>query len=77
MERKHVRHSDYKRLLRNWSETTSTWNNYSTGNAWTTAGARSDGNDRSATVTATLTMSAALAYKTISSAQLATDVQNF
>lgn len=31
--------------LRNFDETTATWNIYSTGNSWTTAGARSDGND--------------------------------
>lgn len=38
---------DFKafRVLRNWSEGNSTWNNYDTGSAWTTAGAGSDGND--------------------------------
>ena len=33
------------RVLRNWVETQATWNNYSSGNSWTTAGCGSDGND--------------------------------
>jgi len=33
------------RVLRNWVETQMTWNIYSTGNSWTTAGCGSDGND--------------------------------
>ena|SRR6185369_17124644 len=40
-----------RRLLRNWSETQATWNVYTTGNSWTTAGALSDSNDRNSTST--------------------------
>ena len=36
------------RVLRNWVEAEATWNIYSTGNNWTTAGCLSDGNDRAA-----------------------------
>lgn len=39
-----------RRVLRNWVESEATWNVYSTGNSWTTAGALSQGNDISATV---------------------------
>jgi hypothetical protein len=39
-------------LLRNWVETQATWNVYSTGNNWTTAGGLSDGNDKEATAVA-------------------------
>lgn len=35
--------------LRSWVESEATWNIYSTGNNWTTAGAQSDGNDISGT----------------------------
>jgi len=35
--------------LRNWAETQATWNVYTTGNNWTTAGARSSGNDLTGT----------------------------
>ena len=68
---------DMHRCLRNWVENQATWNNYSTGNAWTTAGGRSDGNDRSATVSATLSTGTANGYQTISSAGLAADVEDF
>lgn len=39
-----------------WVESQATWNNYSTGNAWTTAGAQSGGNDRVATPTDSVAM---------------------
>ena len=39
-----------RRILRAYSPTQATWNQYSSGNNWTTAGAKSDGNDRAATV---------------------------
>jgi Disaggregatase related repeat len=42
-----------RRLLRNWVEAQATWNIYSTGNNWTTAGGLSDGNDRIASETGT------------------------
>jgi len=35
-----------RRLIKNWSEGTVSWNNASTGNSWTSAGASSDDNDR-------------------------------
>ena len=40
-------HSIY-RSLRAWSESQATWNVYTTGNSWSTAGGRSSGNDREA-----------------------------
>lgn len=42
-----------RRLLRNWVRAEATWNIYSTGNNWTTAGGTSNGNDRSSTTTGT------------------------
>jgi len=67
-----------KRILRNWSESQSTWNIYSTGNNWTTAGGTSDGNDRSSTTTATKQIfnSDNGNYVQFTSAQLAADVQD-
>lgn len=69
----------FQRLLRNWNETQSTWNIWSTGNNWTTSGGLSDGNDRSATTTCDLAVDVTSAdnYKTVSSAQLAADVEDF
>lgn len=46
---------DFRRLLRNWVENEVTWNIYSTGNNWTTAGGLSDGNDRQATASGQIT----------------------
>ena len=40
---------DVRRVLANWVEAQVTWNIYSTGNSWTTAGALSEGNDILAT----------------------------
>ena len=49
------------RLLRDWVEAEVTWDDYSSGNAWTTAGAGSDGNDRVAAASATVTLDATAA----------------
>ena len=68
---------DFHRCLRNWAETQATWNDYATSTAWTSGGGRSDGNDRSATVSATLSAGTTNGYKTTSSAQLAADVEDF
>jgi hypothetical protein len=43
-----------KRLLRNWIEAQATWNIFATSSNWTTGGALSDGNDRSATTSASI-----------------------
>lgn len=40
-----ARDASMYRVLRNWVESQATWNNWSSGNAWTTAGCGSDGND--------------------------------
>jgi hypothetical protein len=37
------------RVLRNWVDSEATWNQYSSGNNWTTGGCQSNGNDRVAT----------------------------
>lgn len=49
---------DFKfyRVLRNWVENQVTWNEWSTGNAWTTAGCGSAGNDYNNTALATLNL---------------------
>jgi hypothetical protein len=65
-----------RRLLRNWVEAQATWNIYSTGNNWSTAGATSDGNDRSSGVSATLTSSSSTGrYR--NSGDLSADVESF
>jgi hypothetical protein len=66
------------RLLRDWVETQSTWNIYSTGNNWGTAGA-SNSTDRSATISAAVTLDGTSggAFVDWNAAQLTTDVQNF
>lgn len=40
-----ARTADAHRILRNWVENAATWNQWSSGNNWTTAGCGSDGND--------------------------------
>ena len=66
------------RFLRDWVEAEATWNIYSTGNDWGTAGG-SNATDRSDTVSATVTLdgSAAVDFIDWADAQLITDVQNF
>ncbi len=67
------------RLLRNWVEAGVNWQSYdwTTGKNWTTAGAASDGNDRDADVSATLTLdgTSANGYVAWSGATLTDDVQ--
>lgn len=69
---------DVHRVLRAWVEAQATWNIYSTGNSWTTAGALSDGNDRVATVSASFALigNTSPSYVAYTGAQLATDVEN-
>jgi parallel beta helix pectate lyase-like protein len=45
---------DFRKMLRSWVETQATWNIYSTGNNWTTAGGIGAGTDRVATPVASL-----------------------
>ncbi len=45
------------RVLRAWVETQASWNNYITGNGWTTAGCASADNDRASAVSAELSQS--------------------
>lgn len=66
-----------QRLLRNWLESQATWNVWTTGNNWTTAGALSDGNDRSATVAATGSVGGSSIYYSFTGANLITEVQNW
>lgn len=66
-----------RRLLRNWVDSQATWNIFSTGNSWGTAGALGDGTDRVATASAQNTSVEGVGqYFAFTSAQLATDVQN-
>ena len=63
----------FYRILRNWQATEATWTIYSTGNSWTSGGARSVGNDvASATGTASVGTSTG-AY--VAFTGLASDVQ--
>ena len=67
-----------RRLLRNWVETEATWNIYSTGNNWATAGGRGAGTDRVDAASASLNMPAATdVWTSVSSAGLIADVQGF
>lgn len=69
---------DVHRVLRAWVEAQATWNVYSTGNSWTTAGGLSDGNDRVATVSASFALigNTSPSYVAFTGAQLATDIEN-
>ena len=65
------------RLLRNWVVSEATWNIYSTGNSWSTAGGSND-LDRSSTVSASLSVGDTTGTKSwLTTAQLVSDVQNF
>ncbi|MDV2502681.1 MAG: DNRLRE domain-containing protein [bacterium] len=66
-----------RRVLVDWAEAQATWDDYSTSNAWTTGGAGSDGNDRSASDSASLTLdgTAAGAFVAWTGATLDDDVQ--
>ena len=66
-----------KKLNRNWVESETTWNIWSTGNNWTTAGALHETDDRSLTTTFDIEATYNLEYKLFSSAQLASDVEDF
>lgn len=69
---------DVRRLLRNWVETQATWNVYSTGNSWTTAGALSAGNDRVSTVSGGATVNMTNnEYKALTGSGMITDVQDW
>ena len=64
------------RVLPNWVVAQATWNIYSTGNNWGTAGAESSGTDYSATTTDSWTCLGASQYwVTLTANQLKTDVQ--
>jgi hypothetical protein len=67
-----------RRLLRDWYEPETNWDEWSSGNAWTTGGARSNGNDRIATVSGTTTPPATSGvWVSFTGAGMATDVQNW
>ena len=65
------------RMLRDWVENQATWNSYSTGNTWGTAGASNTSTDCSATVSASVTGNGTLAnaWGEWSGAGLVADVQ--
>lgn len=67
-----------RRILRNWVNAQETFNQYSTGNNWTTGGARGNGTDRSSTDSATLAIdsTAAGTFIDITGTQLTSDVQD-
>lgn len=65
-----------RRVLRDWVEGQATWNVYSTGNSWTTAGGLSDDNDRSSTISGSVSVSPSFIYFGLTGGQFITDVQN-
>lgn len=68
---------ELRRLLLNWVEAEATWNIYSTGNSWNTAGAGADNTDRSSTSSGTFSTGTEAGWKTLTDGQLITDVQSF
>lgn len=67
---------DFRRLLRNWVEAQATWNIYSTGNNWGTAGGLNDETDRIAAASAQLVANVTLGWYTITSG-LEQDVEDW
>jgi hypothetical protein len=65
-----------RRLLRNWSEDNATYNIYNTGNSWTSGGAMSDGNDRVASATGTMTVGTTANYDSFDCAANVEDMIN-
>lgn len=65
----------FRRCLRNWVEAQATWNEFSTGNSWSTGGCRGDGTDRVASASATITHGTSSGYVDLSAAGLVSDVQ--
>lgn len=67
-----------RRLLRAWVEAQASHNNYSTGNAWTTAGAAGDGTDRISAVSCSMSYTGGYSTSDIvstSNATLISDIQ--
>lgn len=64
-----------RKLLRDWVEGEATWNIYSTGNNWATAGALNNTDRNNSTVTATASVPDSTGWISFTSAQLITDVQ--
>lgn len=66
------------RVLQNWVEDEATWNSYSTGNGWDSAGASTDGTDRVAATSDTYNSdSSASGDITLTGSGLVTDVQGW
>lgn len=63
------------RVLRNWSQTLSTWTNYTTGSTWTSGGARSVTNDVAAASVSQVVGTSTGAY--VAFTGLASDVQGW
>ena len=66
-----------RRVLQNWVEGQATWNIYSTGNNWNTAGGLGAASDRVSATSATFTHTNASGDKTASSAGMASDVEGW
>jgi len=65
-----------RKFIRNWIESEVTWDAWSAGNNWTTAGGTSQGNDIESTLTHSFDSPTSNGAFTFSSGQLATDVEN-
>ena len=65
-----------KVLNRAWIEAQATWNIWTTGNNWTTAGALHETNDRSATTTFDISVNTTNEMKAFTTAQLISDVED-
>ena len=68
---------EMRRVLVDWIEAEATWNIRVTGTNWTTAGCSSNGSDRSATVTDSITLDTTVNTAVFNSAQLTDDVQKW
>lgn len=68
---------DVHRCLRAWVAAQATWNVYSTGNSWTTAGGVGTGTDIVTTASASAAITGTGSYQDWTSSQLAQDVQDW
>jgi hypothetical protein len=68
---------DTYKCLRSWVETEATWNVYATGSSWATAGGRGTGDVNAGASASNVLTTSYPAYKALTSAQLAADVEGW
>jgi len=67
----------FRRLLRDWVEAEVTWDIWKTSNNWTSGGALSDGNDRSASKGVTASLDNTTGYRALTATQIKDDTKDF